>query len=207
MSTAIKSEPTRSVVEVNGVAVMYINQDGSIEAVSPPATPSGNQLVAMSQSKIISATAQNTTSGTFIDFSSIPSWAKRVTVMLSGVSTNGVGRYAITLGTSAGLVNSGYLGCTAYSVNSGVGGSNWSTYVDLMATAPAEWASLSGCLVLNKLTGNTWVITGSLGSPNSNNTVNLAGSIALSGALSRVRLTTSNGVDIFDAGQANVSWE
>ena len=34
-------------------------------------------------------TAQNTTSGTSIDFTGIPSWVKRITVMFQGVSTTG----------------------------------------------------------------------------------------------------------------------
>ena len=35
------------------------------------------------------ATAQASTSGTSIDFTGLPSWAKRITVIFSGLSTNG----------------------------------------------------------------------------------------------------------------------
>jgi hypothetical protein len=35
----------------------------------------------------------------------------------------------------------------------------------------------------------------------------LAGDVALSGTLDRIRITTVNGTDTFDAGTINVSWE
>ncbi len=36
-----------------------------------------------------SATAQNSTSGTSIDFTGIPGWTKKITVMLNAVSQSG----------------------------------------------------------------------------------------------------------------------
>ena len=50
---------------------------------------------------VISAgTSVASTSGTSIDFTSIPSWVKRITVILNGVSTNGGDVPQIQLGTS-----------------------------------------------------------------------------------------------------------
>jgi hypothetical protein len=54
-------------------------------------------------------TAQASTSGTSIDFTGIPSYVKRVTVMFSGVSTNGTSLVQVRLGDS-GLETTGYLG-------------------------------------------------------------------------------------------------
>lgn len=62
---------------------------------------------------ITSSTAVASTSGTSIDFTGIPSWVKRITVMLSGVSTNGSSAVQIQLGTSSGATVSGYLGSGA----------------------------------------------------------------------------------------------
>ena len=61
--------------------------------------------------KIVSGTAVPT-SGTSIDFTGIPAWVKRITVMFTGVSTNGSGYLQIQLGTAAGIdaTVSSYLG-------------------------------------------------------------------------------------------------
>jgi len=56
-------------------------------------TPSGSIITSM--------TAQASTSGTSIDFTSIPSWVKRVTVMYSGVSTNGTSNFLIQIGAGS----------------------------------------------------------------------------------------------------------
>jgi hypothetical protein len=56
-------------------------------------------------------TAKASTSGTFVDFTSIPSWVKRVTVMFAGVSTNGSSVIQVQLGDSGGVEVTGYLGC------------------------------------------------------------------------------------------------
>ena len=53
-------------------------------------TPSGSIITSM--------TAQASTSGTSIDFTSIPSWVKRITVMFNGVSTNGSNNLLIQIG-------------------------------------------------------------------------------------------------------------
>ena len=49
----------------------------------------GSVVVAGSSSALTQGTAQASTSGTSIDFTGIPSWVKRITIMLSGVSTSG----------------------------------------------------------------------------------------------------------------------
>ena len=53
-----------------------------------------------------------------LDFLSIPSWVKRVIVLLQGVSTNGTSSVQIQLGTSGGVETSGYAGVSQTS-NSG----------------------------------------------------------------------------------------
>jgi len=67
---------------------------------------------------IVSGTAVASTSGTSIDFTSIPSWVKRVTVMFAGVSTNGTGSYLIQIGDSGGIETSA---CNRAKVSSRVG--------------------------------------------------------------------------------------
>ena len=71
--------------------------------------------------KIVSGTAQNSTSGTAIDFTGIPSWVKRVTVMFAGVSTSGTSPILLRLGTSGGIEITGYASTAEFVEDNAVG--------------------------------------------------------------------------------------
>jgi hypothetical protein len=73
---------------------------------------------------ITSGTAVASTSGTSIDFTSIPSWVKRITVMLNGVSTSGTSIPLIQLGDSGGIENTGYSAVAGASTSAGVWGAS-----------------------------------------------------------------------------------
>lgn len=150
-------------------------------------------------------TAQASTSGTEVPFTGvIPSTARRVTMMLSGVSTNGSSPLLIQLGTSGGYVITGYdangsgmgttVATTAYTAGFGIGDVNGATN------------SFSGSVTLHNITGNTWVGFGWF-RRTSGQSAFTTGGIALSGVLDRIRLTTVSGADTFDAGTVNISWE
>lgn len=158
---------------------------------------------------LVSGTAQASTSGTSIDFTGIPSWVKRVTVMFNGVSTNGTSQMLLQLG--AGSVTAAGYSCRTTAIN-GSNGTNANANgngfgVNTSGNAvPAGTAT--GQIILSNLTGNTWVGSGST----HDNTSSLvqyiqAGLIALSGTLDRVRITTVNGTDTFDAGSINILYE
>ena len=156
--------------------------------------------------RITQGTAVASTSGTSIDFTSIPSWVKRITVMLSGVSTSGTSNPQIQLGAGS-VTTSGYLG-TGSNFSTGVATSNYTTGFGIWASANWLAANLvSGGLVITNITGNTWVAFGSWGISNSNGVGTTAGNIALGGALDRIRITTVNGTDTFDAGSINILYE
>ena len=146
-------------------------------------------------------TAVASTSGTAIDFTGIPSWAKRVTVMFNGVSTTGTSIVQIQIGAGS-IVTTGYVsqyeqGVTGGSITSG------------FAAAPyigSAAISVTGIINLVSLGGNTWMQSGNVGTGSPSLTVS-AGSLALSGSLDRVRITTVNGTDTFDAGSVNIMWE
>lgn len=151
-------------------------------------------------------TAQ-TASGTSVDFSGatgIPSWAKRITVMFSGVSTSGTSNIIIQLGTSSGFVTSGYLG----TVSNQSGGSTSNFTSGFMTSVSITAADIMhGAVDLVNITGNTWVGRGITAYSNQVALRTSAGSIALAGTLDRVRITTVNGTDTFDAGTINVLYE
>ena len=154
---------------------------------------------------ITSGTAVASTSGTSIDFTGIPSYVKRVTVMFAGVSTNGTSDVIIQLGTGATptYTTSGYLGSA--SVQSGTVDS-FTTGLKLVNSQQA--ASLwHGNILICNITGNTWSELAVLGNSNAAGTRVSAGSIPLADTLTAVRITTVGGTNTFDAGSINILYE
>jgi hypothetical protein len=159
------------------------------------------------------ATAQNTTSGTSIDFSpasgnGIPSWAKRITVMFNGVSTSGSSNIQIQIGAGS-FVNTGYAGTASTVVNATNSGVTAMSSGFLVSGDNAAAVVIEGAVTIVNISGNTWIASGVCGrSAASTASMNFsAGRLALSGALDRVRITTANGTDTFDAGSVNVMYE
>ena len=155
--------------------------------------------------KIVQGTAQASTSGTSIDFTGIPSWVKRVTVMFNAMSTNGTSQILVQLGTSGGVVSTGYV-----SVGFGTSGAALNTvsfttgFVFQDANSAAE--SIDGTMTINSFGSNTWAYSAAT-SRTSTFFGAGAGKIALSGTLDRVRITPVNGTDTFDAGSINIMYE
>ena len=152
---------------------------------------------------IQSATAQASTSGTSIDFTSIPSWVKRITVMLNGVSTNGTSHYLVQLG-SGSIVTTGYVSAFGYLV-SDVNASSTTSTVGFGWWNGSAADTQIGNYTLNLVSGNIWV-GGIAGSSNSSPKFG-GGNLTLGGTLDRVRITTVNGTDTFDAGSINILYE
>ena len=148
--------------------------------------------------KIVSGTAVASTSGTSIDFTGIPSWVKRVTVMFSGVSTNGTSRVIIQIGAGS-FDTSGYLGSvSAINFSTGFG------FDDISNAAGVR----HGSATLSLIGSNAWIWSGCGGRSDASGTQYAAGgSKSLSGTLDRVRITTVNGTDTFDAGTINILYE
>jgi len=157
--------------------------------------------------KIVSGTAVASTSGTSIDFTSLPSWVKRITVMYSGVSTNGTSDFWLRLGTSGGFATSGYIGYNLR--DAGSGNSYTALSSAFIVTAGGALASevFQGNIVITNQTGNVWIATGQVtGSNNTGNFNNLAGYVSLGGTLTQIRLTSAS-PDTFDAGTVNILYE
>ena len=154
---------------------------------------------------INSGTAVASTSGTSIDFTGIPAGVKRITVMLNAVSTNGTSILQVQLGDSGGIETTGYN--AVYFTNGAQAG--YTTGFPLQFTGSAAFA-LSGHLVLTLIDSSTnnWIGSGTIAGTASNNTcTSFAGQKATSATLDRVRITTTNGTDTFDAGSINILYE
>jgi len=156
---------------------------------------------------LTAGTAQASTSGTSIDFTGIPSWVKRVFVMLNGVSTSGTSVFQIQLG-SGSPTTSGY-----NSIGTGITGTTLSTVTNNttgfgLVNEGGTAASLRvGLFIFTNISGNIWAASFQYALTDANRSLWGAGNVTLSGALDRVRLTTVNGTDTFDAGSINIMYE
>lgn len=156
---------------------------------------------------ITSGTAVASTSGTSIDFTSIPSWVKRITVMFNGVSTNGSSAPQLQIGNGS-VVTTGYVGNNVVAYSGTTTQAAFTTGFGIGVNS-SQWGSttaINGSFVLTLQATNTWVCTGTVTSSGGAMYVS-GGSLALGGALDRVRITTVNGTDTFDAGSINILYE
>lgn len=173
--------------------------------VSAPAVAGSNTLTLPAATSTVSvmtrATAVNA-SGTNVDFTSIPSWVKRITVMFSAVSTNGSSNLQMQLGDSGGVETTGYVG-GAFD-NSIVVHSSTGAVITSQNNAVVNF---NGTIEILNLTGNTWAFSGSLGGNASGFIASSGNSKTLSDVLTTVRITTVNGTDTFDAGSINILYE
>jgi len=193
MSSVIISGDTSGAITVAAPAVSGTN---TLTLQAATATNAVNVL----------ATAQASTSGTSIDFTGLPAWIKRITVMFTGVSTSSTSNVIVQLGSSS-VTTSGYTGYVARLGSSTGSYIAYSSGFLLLETTQAA-GTIVGHLTITNITSNTWVGSGVLTNANAANLGCMtAGSVALGGTLDRVRVTTVNGTDTFDAGTVNILYE
>jgi hypothetical protein len=182
------TDTVSGVVELATSAEVQAGTD-TTRAVTPATLHAGS---------LVQGTVQNSTSGTSIDFTGIPSWVKRITVMFNGVSTNGTSSLQVQLGDSGGVETTGYVSSSQSTV--------FSTTGLIFTPGAVAVNNYSGAMTLTLMTGNTWTAT-SLLTRDDAATFYGAGVKALSATLDRLRITTFLGVDTFDAGQINILYE
>lgn len=179
--------------------------------------PAGTGTVAVNgvSGVLVSGTSQTapfTAPNTACEFTGIPSWAKRITVMLSGVSLSGTASYILQVG-SGSFATTGYnSGATSVSTattntTNGSGATNITDSIFLGGYANTAGSLVYGQVILTNVTGNTWVASGVSYSDGADRVATAAGNVVLSGTLDRVRISTNNGTDTFDAGTINIMWE
>lgn len=147
-------------------------------------------------------TAQATTSGTSIDFTGIPAWVKRITVIFNNVGTTGGSRILLQIGDSGGIETSGYVSASSIS---GDTTTDTSGFVINQTDGVSE--QFTGHMVLTKVSGNNWVCS-SVGMVRDDSTSVMGGGRkTLSDTLTQVRITTVSGTPTFDEGSANIIYE
>jgi hypothetical protein len=198
MTASITGGSTSSTISHGGAPAFTFDQTGLLTGVNK---------AAVSQMPTL-GTAVATTSGTNIDFVGIPSWVKRITVSLSGVSTSGISEIQFRLGTIGGVEITGYLGLSSYIAAGSAGSSSYTTGFG-MYNSVLTTSNRHGAIVFTLIGSNNWSANGLIADTIAGTIVNcpIAGSKALSGTLDRIRLTTVNGTDTFDAGSVNILYE
>jgi hypothetical protein len=149
-----------------------------------------------------------TASGTSVDFTSIPSWVKRITVMYSGVSTNGSSAVQVQLGTSGGIQATGYNAAAAL----GLAANTFTTSAITTGFGEASGGAAvvrHGSAILSLMDSSTglWSMMYNIGTTDAQRVFLTYGTKSLSSTLDRIRITTVNGTDTFDAGTINIMYE
>jgi len=188
--------PGATIGSINGILK-------SSSGVVSQAVAGTDYLAPGSAGTLILGTAQ-TASGTAVDFTGIPSWAKRITVIFADLSLNGNDNIIIQLGDSSGIQSSGYLSVCGYITS----GSNItaSTNGFMLSMSVGATAIYHGCVVLNLLADNKWIANGSSCRTDSIVINFTQGLKSLSNSLSQIKIKPT-GTNQFDAGTINISYE
>lgn len=155
---------------------------------------------------LVQGTSVASTSGANIDFTGIPSWAKRITVMFNGVSTSSTSAVQIQLGTSGGFETTSYVGGATATAAASAGFTSFTSGFVLSFGADSAATTRHGAIVISNLSGNIWVCQGTLSSADLVRSSTVSYSKSLGGVLTQVRITTT-GADTFDAGSINILYE
>lgn len=175
---------------------MTITIDGSVGITYPAGGVQQGPLTLM--------TAQ-TASGSSVDFTGIPSWVKRITLEMRQVSFAASGAARVQLGTSSGLVTTGYsTGISALVTTPAIQISTFTNGIGGFSTTDGT-TTIVGTIVITLLDTNTWVSTATWFRTNDNIISTNQGHIALSGTLDRISLVATTST--FDAGTVNVMYE
>ncbi len=174
--------------------VLRLDAAGKLPAVD------GGQITGIGWKRLAAVAS---TAGTFFDFV-IPTSAKRLVVEFAGVSTNGSSSLLVQLGSGT-LQVAGYSG-TSIAADNGGAGAGVSSTAGFPVLSNSAASLVSGHMTIDNIAGNQWVAS-QIAKYSSVQASFGGGDVALAGALDRLRVTTVNGTDVFDAGIMNVLWE
>ena len=183
-------------LQANGTTVATASSSGlAISTYNPSA------------SLITSGTSVATTSGTSVVIATgLPTWVKRISVILNGVGTNGTVGYLVQLGPSGSYTSTGYSG-GGTRIGAGSGNPASST-AGFLINSGAIGGAKNMILTIDLVnTSFGYICSGTGYSASENNFYGTGGSVTLSAALAQVQITTTNGTDAFNAGSINILYE
>jgi hypothetical protein len=189
--------------------VLSGDTSGSITVSAPAVAGSTTQTlvnVTGTLAPIVSGTVSTTTGGTSVDFTSIPSWVKRITLVMRGVSLSSTANFLVQIGTGGTATTSGYTGAFAV-ITSGTTVSCTAISTGFSLGANSAATSMNCFLTIVNLTGNNWVANGGFAETLGARAGYVTGSVGLSGTLDFIRVTTTS-TDTFDVnGGINIIYE
>ena len=205
-------------LQVNGTTPsVTLAANGSIGVGSTPAYGTSGQVLTSAGSaaaptwSTVSAgftlgTPVASTSGTSIDFTGIPAGVKQIIVSFNGVSTSGTSIKSIRIGDSGGIETTGYDSSGA-SMTASAQDVNVSTAGFIVHSEQANHVLVgSATLTLENSSLNSWALTGNFSDSGTGRVFASSGAKSLSAVLDRIRITTNNGTDTFDAGEINIAY-
>lgn len=151
--------------------------------------------------RIQTFTAQATTSGTYVDFTGVPSWAKQIVIMMSYVSGSTAGSVKVRALVGGSEVTTGYLGTYFYFGSGSSAGAVTDAFCLYDLTNSAT--NLHGATVLNLMGSNTWTCNGSVARHGGVAEIQQhQGSTVLAGSITGIRVLLTSGT--FDGGSVNI---
>jgi hypothetical protein len=201
--TTLGESEASKVVTANANHTIILDT-GSVLALNGDLTVHG---IAVAYQKLYSPTlmtAQACSGESAIDFTSIPAWVRKITIMLSGVSLSGTDDMLVQLGSGGAPESSDYssgesrVAAATYGFSAS-DGSGFFLYSSVAAKAE------TGTVTLTNMTGNTWLASWVLYYSNGACAFG-AGGKTLAAALDMVRIKP-DGSNTFDAGTINVMYE
>jgi hypothetical protein len=189
--------------DTSGAITVAAPTTAGTSTLTLPSGASGTIAAQGVSTNIVSGTAVASTSGTSIDFTGIPSWVRRITVMFNGVSNVAGNSFMVQLGDAGGIENTGYSGST---INMSSGGTGATAISDsfLIRNAAGASTTLQGQMTICAMGSNVWNCQAVFG--NNNIATITGGSKTLSDTLTQVRITNAAS-DTFDAGSINILYE
>ena len=147
-----------------------------------------------------------TASGTAVDFTGIPSWARRITVAFGGLSLSGLAHTLFQLGDADGIENTGYVSSSNFLIG-GISSGSISSASGIVAFGGAATNIISGLIEFVNVSGNYWASKSQFNYANNTGVTGWsAGDKTLSATLNRIRITNT-GADTFDSGIVNIIYE
>lgn len=146
-------------------------------------------------------------SGSSIDVTGIPAWARRIDVSVSGVSLSATGSLLLQIGGASGVSTSGYASTSNFLTSGNFIGGVTATNGFVVNSVTAS-VNLTGNITLTNVSANAWVMSfaGFVEGAGLVTNVVAGGRVALGEALTQLRIA-STAADSFDAGSIHVFYQ
>ena len=186
----------------DAVDVEHLNAGTATSGQVLTATSSGFDWLDASSGWTL-GTAQSPTSGTQVNFTSIPAGIRVIHVMFAGLSSSSTTSFRMQIGDSGGIESNNHRsGVFDSAAQYNSNGAYW--FLNEGTVRSTSNSGLHGTVILSNLTGNTWTITGTTMSVGAASWA-ASGSKTLSGVLDRIRVSISAGT--FNSGTINIMYQ